>query len=254
MNDQDPRKSLEAWVEMWREEVAHKGDVAYVLQQCLAKTGDASLFQSSPIAIQEELLETLRRFKDVGISEICIPHSALYKDVSAEALAAINTLVRADVLSPDAATIAQRRPFFVGAEYLVNGAALTTTIPSDPGLVSAKLVGISTPPSVPMGFPQIARLSVQFEFYEREAKDDAFFALNPTRSCVAHLETRGSMDRVFTELAASDYIASISIALAKRGRRSGFNVLVDFHATQGTLFCETISLEALEWLEVARDG
>ena len=238
---------------MWRQDIAHRGDVAHVLKQCLAETGDVTLFLSAPPEIQEELLETLRNFKKSGVSEICISHTALHKDVSAEALAAIEVLIKASVLDPDAAAISPKRPFFIGTKHLRNGEELAISIPVDPGLVAAKLVGIGTPYSSPMGAPRSAKISVQFEFYEREAKSDNFFELNPTRSCVAHLEVQGLVSHVFTEL-ASDYIASISIEPAKLGRRLGFNIALDFHVSQGALFCESISLCSLEWLEVERYG
>lgn len=254
MRTEDFPAGLKTWLDMWHEGTAHKGDVAYALQQCLAETGESSYFQDSPAEIQEALLETFRRFKEFGVSEICIPQSGMHKDVSSQVLAAIEVLVEASLLGPDAKEITQRKQFFVGADYLANGEALLREIPADPGLLSAKVVGLSVPPSSPMGIPLTANLSIQFEVCRREAKDEGFYKLIPTRSWVANFEIRGSMSQVFRELAAYDYLASISIEPAKRGRRSGINLLLDDHVTQGRLFCESISLHSLEWLEIAHDG
>jgi hypothetical protein len=247
MSHSDLRSKMTAWLDMWKSGAAHRSDVAGVLRQCLAETGDPKFFEEAPKEIQEDLLESLRSYQRTGRSTVCIAHTGLHKNLSAEAFAALTTLVEARHLEPSALAIAEPTKFLTGLEHLARAQEDFKSIVSvDSSLLSASLIEVRVPALLPASAsPAKAVVGFQIERSRKLEQKDGFYSLEPVDSCVAYLVLHRPMRSVFSELCGGS-IEAIDIAPVKIGRRYGLEVTFDLLLKKGSVFCETLELERVD--------
>lgn len=248
------KRRFASWLEMLRNGVASLEDVTGVLQDCLAKTGDAAFFLEAPDRVRSALLREFRRFRKTGDFEVIYAHVGGGRDLSAQALAAINALIRAGLLHPDAARIETPRPLFSGLEHIEEGQELMALASNDQGPVSAQLMSVGIVPVGAYEYPQMASLSIRIEKSRREfqSQGDGFYKDLPVRSAVAHLLLRRCLAGIsFHPSFSLEYLVSLAIEPVRRGRRTGFELSLDFGLFEGEAFCESIALASIDPLSCA---
>lgn len=259
MDKETPEEKFAAWVEMWRKDIVHVGDVSHVLRSCIADSGRAAMFLAAPQEVRQSLLETFESVKASGEHRVSVPGSGLSWDSLPETLTAIRVLVDAGLLDASAAELATPAPFFIGLEHLQGDAALvdefTRLASHEHELISAGVFSLSIPPFRYFGASE-ALLGMQLEINKREPEPDGrCYTLEPTERAIAHFEIIQPESDVISALAAaSSHIRTIRLQPTRRRRRTGFDLSMDWREPAAEILCQGLRLTSLEAVPVPPPG
>lgn len=228
---------------MWRDGYKHFDDLVFNLIKYTAKLGDLSLYQEAQIAIQQAVLDQLQQFKQRGRFELSISKTDIHFDMSGDALTTIALLVDAGILSRDTLEIATPAAFCTGAEHVQQGDWLMS-LPHDAGLISAKLLGVSVPPSIDE-MTHTGLITIQFEIFRREYQEERIFKLIREHAYVAEIAIRRKYGPNLAELRCSDFIDAITIKPEQFRKRSYLNFQIAFAEKQAEIHCDSLLLQKL---------
>jgi hypothetical protein len=164
-------------------------------------------------------------------------------------------LVETRHLEPSALAIAEPKKFFTGLEHLPKAPEdFKYIVSTDSSLLSANLVEVRVPAMYPANASTVkAHIGFQIERNRKIEQENGFYFLEPVDSCVVYLSLHQPRRSVFSELCGGS-IESINIVPMKIGRRAKFEVTFDFLVKKGSVSCEQLEFERLDWLKRSSDG
>ena len=240
---------------MLNEHVARPRELALIVQQCIAETGDASYLLDVPEEVRAITLDILQQFRGQGEFILFTPQSGTSQDRTPQAQAAVDVLVSAGYLPREAPQFEPRIPFFSGGEYLTDGAPLVEAIGPDMRFLSARLVTAGAHgESLLQTYPTQGLMTIQFERTRRRYDGPFQFRDVRTHSFAATLACTGRLSMQLSRFAAHTYLDSIRFAPSRRRwPRTGIDMDMRGFDFEAAIHCETIELRAFEMLELPHE-